>query len=59
MPGESAAIQVAEGKQFGRYRKLGKSHQNVLVLYNGDPKAIPDVLGECDFGDIEQEDTVI
>jgi len=31
-------------RQFGSYRKLGKSHQNVLVFYKGDPKKIPEVF---------------
>ena len=42
-------------KQFGRYRKLGKTHQNLLVFYNGQPKAIPQVLGECEFGDVPDD----
>ena len=49
------SLPIRIGKQFGRYRKLGKTHQNVLVFYNGEPKAIPGVLGECEFGEIEQK----
>lgn len=45
----SLAIRVSH--QFSKYRKLGKAHQNVLVLFNGDPKAIPG-----DFGEVEVED---
>lgn len=37
------------GKQFNRYRKLGKTHQNVLVFYNGDPKQITKRLGEANY----------
>ncbi len=33
-------------ESFGKWRKLGKEHQNVLVFLKGDIKAIPDVLGE-------------
>jgi hypothetical protein len=45
------------GKQFGQYRKLGKTHQNVLVFYKGDPKQIPTVLGgDCQFGELEEAD---
>jgi len=33
-------------KQFQASRKLGKSHQNVLVFFKGNPKRIKDVLGE-------------
>jgi DNA modification methylase len=49
----SLAIRV--NAQFGNYRKLGKSHQNVLVFYKGDPKKIPDILGETEFGDLSVE----
>ena len=45
------SLPIRIGKQFGRYRKLGKTHQNVLVFYNGDPRKIPDSFGECDFGE--------
>jgi DNA modification methylase len=48
------SLPIRIGKQFGRYRKLGKTHQNVLVFYNGEPKGIPDVLGECEFGDANE-----
>ena len=43
------SLPIRIGKQFGRYRKLGKTHQNVLVFYNGEPKAIPEVLGGVRF----------
>jgi len=45
----SLAIRV--GKPFGSYRKLGKTHQNVLVFFKGNPKEIPAVYGECDFSE--------
>jgi DNA modification methylase len=41
----SLPIRIA--KQFEGYRKLGKTHQNVLVFYKGDPKRIKD------FGPVE------
>lgn len=31
---------IRAGKQFEKYRKVGKIHQNILVFYKGDPKAI-------------------
>jgi DNA modification methylase len=50
----SLAIRI--NKQFGRFRKLGKTHQNVLVFYKGDPKAIPEDIGEFHLDeDILQE----
>lgn len=33
-------------KQFNAGRKLGKSHQNILVFYKGDPKEIKETFGE-------------
>ena len=40
------SLPIRVGKMFGRYRKLGKTHQNVLVFYKGDIKAIPEEFGE-------------
>jgi len=36
------SLPIRVGKQFASGRKLGKTHQNVLVFYKGDPKAIKD-----------------
>ena len=44
----SLPIRIA--KQFEGYRKLGKTHQNVLVFYKGDPKRIKD-FGAVEMGD--------
>lgn len=33
-------------KQFNSGRKLGKTHQNILVFYKGDPKKIKENFGE-------------
>ena len=43
------------GKQFEASRKLGKSHQNVIVFVKGDPKAATAAIGPCDFGAVEEE----
>jgi hypothetical protein len=40
------SLPIRVGKQFSSYRKLGKTHQNVLCFFKGDPRRIPDVLGE-------------
>ena len=42
------SLPIRAGKQFGGYRKLGKTHQNVLVFYKGDPKQIKRLFGEVD-----------
>ncbi len=34
------SLPIRIGKQFGNNRKLGKTHQNVLVFFKGDPKTI-------------------
>jgi DNA modification methylase len=41
------SLPIRVGRQFQGYRKLGKTHQNILVFYKGDPKAIKQ------FGDVE------
>jgi hypothetical protein len=51
------SLPIRIGKQFGRYRKLGKTHQNVLVFYNGQPKGIPEQSGECDLGGLAVRET--
>ncbi|NDV81347.1 DNA modification methylase [Bacteroides sp. 51] len=45
----SLALRVT--KQFNNSRKIGKTHQNVLVFYKGDPKRIKDNFPELDFSD--------
>ncbi len=45
---QAASLPIRVGGQFGRHRKLGRQHQTVLVFYKGDPKRIPDVLGEVE-----------
>ncbi len=34
------SLPIRVGKQFGSYRKVGKTHQNVLVFFKGDPRTI-------------------
>ena len=46
-PNGSLAQRIGNG--FADYRKLGKSHQNVLVFYKGNPKRIPERLGEIEL----------
>lgn len=38
-------LPVRAGRAFNAGRKLGKSHQNVLVFYNGDPRNVGKVFG--------------
>ncbi len=46
----SLPIRIA--KQFEGYRKLGKTHQNVICCYKGDPKKIKD-FGPVEMGDVD------
>lgn len=50
----SLPIRVA--KQFTASRKLGKTHQNVLVFVKGDPVKATKAIGEVEFGSIEGSD---
>lgn len=52
------SLPVRAGRQFANTRKLGKSHQNVLVFYKGNPKAIKQEFPEdIEYAEIaEQED---
>src|SRR3990167_9044687 len=42
------SLPLRVGKQFGAYRKLGKTHQNILIFYKGDPRCIPAEQGPVD-----------
>jgi len=44
------SLPIRVNKQFQGYRKLGKTHQNVLVFYTGDPKNIKSIYGDVDTG---------
>lgn len=43
------SLPIRVGKQFSGPRKLGKTHQNILVFYKGDTKKIADELGVLDL----------
>jgi hypothetical protein len=42
------SLRVRVGRQFVQSRKLGKTHQQVLVFVKGDPKAATEAAGEVD-----------
>lgn len=46
------SLPIRVGRQFQGYRKLGKTHQNVLVFYKGDPANIKQ-YGDVEAGDID------
>lgn len=47
------SLPIRVGKQFSSGRKLGKTHQNVLVFYKGDPKAIKAEFPTIDVSDLD------
>ena len=48
------SLPIRATRPFQSGRKLGKAHQNVLIFYKGDPKAIK-TWGDVECGDIEPE----
>lgn len=49
----AGSLAMRTGKQFTASRKLGKTHQNLLVFVKGDPVKATKAVGPCDFGDID------
>jgi hypothetical protein len=47
------SLPIRVGKQFASGRKLGKTHQNVVVFVKGDPKRATAAIGPCEVGDID------
>lgn len=39
-------------KQFVSGRKLGKTHQNILIFFKGDPKTIKTEFGAAEIPDV-------
>ena len=50
------SLPIRAGKYFNASRKIGKTHQNVLVFYKGDPKKIKDNYIELDLSYIQHEE---
>jgi len=44
------SLPIRVGRQFEAARKLGKTHQNVLVFCNGDPRRATEAVGPVEFG---------
>lgn len=49
------SLPIRAGRQFEVSRKLGRTHQNVLVFVKGDPKRATEACGAVEFGDLEAE----
>ncbi len=50
----AGSLPIRAGKQFEATRKLGKTHQNVLVFVKGDAKRATEAIGKVEFGEIEE-----
>jgi DNA modification methylase len=53
----AGSLPIRVGRQFQKYRKVGRTHQNILVFYKGDPKRIAENFPEIDVSDIGVGDT--
>lgn len=51
----AGSLPVRVGRQFEVARKLGKTHQNVLVFVKGDPRRATEAIGPVDFGGFEDD----
>ena len=47
----AGSLPIRVHKQFANNRKLGKTHQNVLIFFKGDPKTIKDEFHYLDVED--------
>lgn len=50
------SLPVRVGRQFETSRKLGRTHQNVMVFVKGDPRKATEACGAVEFGEIAQGD---
>jgi hypothetical protein len=54
----AGSLPIRAGKQFTTSRKLGKTHQNLLVFCKGDPRKATEAVGEVEFGDLPGDEGV-
>jgi DNA modification methylase len=50
------SLPIRAGRQFEVSRKLGRTHQNIMVFVKGDPRKATDACGEVEFGEIDLGD---
>lgn len=46
------SLPIRAGKQFAATRKIGKTHQNVLVFVKGDARRATEACGDVEFGEM-------
>lgn len=49
----AGSLPIRAGKQFEASRKIGKTHQNVLVFLKGDAKKAVAAIGSVQFGELD------
>lgn len=54
---QAGSLPIRTAKQFESTRKLGKTHQNVLVFVKGDPRKATAAVGPVEFADFEAAQT--
>lgn len=52
------SLPIRVGRQFMAGRKLGKTHQNMLVFVKGDPRRATEACGNCEFGEVPTDEEV-
>jgi DNA modification methylase len=50
------SLPVRVGRQFEISRKLGRTHQNVMIFVKGDPRKATEACGAVEFGEIAHGD---
>ena len=50
------SLPIRAGRAFESARKLGKTHQNILIFCNGDPKQATAAIGPVEFGEVPHEE---
>jgi hypothetical protein len=51
----AGSLPIRAGKQFAATRKLGTTHQQVLVFCKGDPRRATKAIGEVEFGEFDPD----
>lgn len=52
----AGSLPIRAGKQFSTTRKLGKTHQQMLVFVKGDPRRATAAVGPVDFADPDADE---
>ena len=52
----AGSLPIRVGRQFDAARKLGKTHQNILVFVKGDARKATEAIGPVEFGDVPADD---